>query len=108
MTALAVARFGGKELQFAIRIKGRSGALGEFGFMIPGVHLAHSARTENLNDRLGFGRMVGRSIVWLGFLSKQSTHCHGPEPATQRLEKIPPTINQCRRIHSHSRVHDRG
>ncbi len=52
LAGVAVAGFGGEELQFPIGVEGLSGAFLELGFVIEGVDVAPPARAENLDDAL--------------------------------------------------------
>ena len=55
---LAVARFGSKELQFTIRIKGGAGKPFKFRFVIESVDMAETARAKDLNYPFGLGRKM--------------------------------------------------
>ena len=85
MTALAVAGFGGEKLQLAAGIKRFAIAPGQFGLVIPRIHLAHSARAKNLNDRLGFGRVMPG---WLRFARQQVTQRHQAEACAGGFQKL--------------------
>ena len=55
---LAVAGFGCKELELAIRIKGGAGTPFKFRFVIESVDMAETARAKNLNHPLSLGRKM--------------------------------------------------
>lgn len=65
VAAAAVARLRGKELKFAIGIKGGAIPLLQFGLVIERVNLTHSTRAKNLDDTLCLRWMmsIGESLV---------------------------------------------
>ena len=58
-TWLTISRFGGEELEFASRVKGRTGSSFELGLVIESIDVAQTTRAENLDDPLGPGREMG-------------------------------------------------
>ncbi len=57
---LTRAGLGRKELQFAIGVEGLALAIGEFGFVIPGIDMRETTGAEDLDDGLGLGWVMPR------------------------------------------------
>lgn len=58
---LAVTGFGGEELKFASRVKGRARASFELGFVVVSVDVAQASRAKDLDNSLGSRREMSSS-----------------------------------------------
>ena len=56
----AIARFGSKELELAVRVEGLPSTFDQIRFVVVGIDMTQPSRTKDLNDRLGFGREIWR------------------------------------------------
>jgi hypothetical protein len=86
---LAVARFGSKELQFAIRIKGGAGTPFKFWFVVECVDITETARAEYLDYPFGLCREVyslGRLIGCGEHRGKRKS----PETSSGFMQKVSP------------------
>src|SRR6056300_1480503 len=88
-TGLAVARFGSKELQFTIRVKGGAGTPFKFRFVIEGVDMAESARAEYLDYPFGLSRKV-HSLGKLIGCGEHRRKSKPPEPSCGFVQKVSP------------------
>jgi hypothetical protein len=61
IASLAVAGFRREELQLARGVEGLPVAPLQLGLVVPGVHLAQAAGTEDLDDGFRFRGIVGRA-----------------------------------------------
>ena len=109
VATLAVAGLGGEELHLAVGIERLALTLRQLGLMVPRIHVAQAARAEDLDDRLGLGRMVQSAASGRGGrglrLIEHRRKGDAPETAAEFPEEIATADHALATIAEVGRVH---